>query len=539
MASLPDEPHTLPSGDTREDSESPLYSTANRWRSYLRVHSVAYRTLQAEREQGWQSSALDAWYAQRQAPPVRHSPSNTANDALKSSAASPNTSSTGAAPRVAAPAVLAIAATPATVGTTSFVAADVCVLAERYRQHAFRITQLAAKHFFVRPPPPSAASPLFLDLGCAPGGVSKYLLEDLHWRGVGVTLPSTSGGIEVDPALVDDGAHQHDYLLLDGDVTQAPETWRRSAVYAQLATSNPAMQETKASAKTSTDVPVLSEAVFQADTHAVPAFHFVNGGAVLDHGQRQQWAKSLEEKAQHVAVDNSKGQTRHDTATAAHTLGPILPWFSLLVPQLRIALTYTAQGGAMMLVHGAPHCASLFILLRCMEEVVGARPDTSATESTTPCGCHVRLLETMHLAKPPVYVLWTNVWPADAAAGNAPPLSRESSAAAQRRLLAALDPASPRISPLEPDAADEAFSHDGRSHHSALEEKQRFWLGESEEGFRLAVEGFTRYGNQVEAIWTRVEAFLRRRRERAEREMVTRSSIPQRFTRGKREREGV
>ena len=131
-----------------------------------------------------------------------------------------------------------------------------------------------------------------------------------------------------------------------------------------------------------------------------------------------------------------------------------------------------------------------------------------------------------------VYVLWTNIKRASAETGAevAAQASCDASRGAQQRLLASLDPASPRISPLEPEAAPTlSYSNtlpSRAAEHSLMEAKQRFWLGESDDGFRLAVEGFARYGAQVEAIWSRVELFLRRRRERAEREVALASAAP-------------
>ncbi|KPA74155.1 putative mitochondrial hypothetical protein [Leptomonas pyrrhocoris] len=539
-----DTPRTAANVDPAEGVEASLWSSAARWRSYLCERSVVFRALQEERERGWRSSALDAWYARRQAPAAQ---SSSTHGTMKSTDASTTERRTATGPAGVEAVTSASAAstcavtspTAAAGGTTSFVDADVVVLAERYRQHARSVTQLAASCFFRRSPR-SAEPPLFLDLGCAPGGVSKYLLEDLKWRGVGVTLASASGGIEVDPALLGEDHRRHDYLLLDGDVTQPPASWHRSAAYAQLASHNATVHDrTPQAPDTVTAAAVLSVDIFQTASPALPMFHFVNGGAVLDHGQRQRWAKEVEECVSSPApsIDavnppNVSASLPTTTVAALPAAGvsprnfsvPVLPWFTLLVPQLKAALTYVADGGAIMLVHGAPHCASLFILLRCMEEIVGA-----ANSAACHRGCQTRLLETMYLAKPPLYVLWTDVWSPTAASTGTPfGPTKESSREAQRRLLESLDSASPRVSPFEQNNAP-SDAHTGAPRSTSctrntLEEKQRFWLGESDEGFRLAVEGFARYGALAEAIWSRVEAFLRRRRERAEREMTTRTT---------------
>lgn len=494
-------PVTAMSGEIEE----PLYSKATRWRTYLSAHSTAFRSLQEERERGWRSVALDAWYARRQAP------------AAAAAAAQDSSATATAAPPAPSP------APPPAAGTTSFVAADVVQLAERYRQHARTVTQQAAATFFTRGPSASSnrdggdtgrSSPLFLDLGCAPGGVSKYLLEDLHWRGVGVSLASTDGGIDVDPALLVSAPLRRDFVLLDGDVTEKAALWCRSSAYAQAATSSDASSNTEA--------PTVLNGLLKGGTELpIGAFHFVNGGAVLDHGQRQREAQSAGEVVAQDCEANASLPSSSPSLLSPASAGPLLPWFSLLVPQLTHALTYAAEGGAMMLVHGAPHCASFFILLRCMEDVVAAGQSCGAKESGRR-HCAARVLETMHLAKPPVYVLWTNLWPGtdgnSSVNGKARGAGdvRAASQAAQQRLLASLSPASPLVSPSADAAADEPLT--GAVDNSTRAAKQRFWLGESEDGFQLAVEGFARYGDQVERIWRRVEEFLRRRRERAERE---------------------
>lgn len=530
------------------DTDAPLYSTATRWRTYLCNHSDAFRNLQEERERGWQSSALDAWYTRRQAP------SDKSDLVLTNNTDEPAVSATrttvpdpkNARPNLDTSSTITTAKKTA-VGTTSFVEADIPALAERYRQHARRITQHAASAFFTAAATAAPSRLLFLDLGCAPGGVSKYLLDDLQWRGVGVTLPSESGGIDVDPALVTSHTRAHaeaDYLLLDGDITAPPSTWRRSAAYA-LVSCNDASSQELVSAVIGAEELKLTEELFQEKSGTTPTFHFVNGGAVLDHGQRQRWERAIEENASsstvacahentpNVPPSSSAGRPASAlTSSSSVVLEPVLPWFSLLVPQLRVALTYAAEGGAIMLVHGAPHCASLFILLRCMEAVVGTAPRVSAPAATAvhhtlspalQSSCRVHLLETMHLAKPPLYVLWTNIWSHTAGSEGASVAGAVKAAAqdAQRRLLDALDPASPRVSPFDAEATHDVATTAKQPPRSVLVEKQRFWLGESEEGFRLAVEGFERYGAQAEAHWTRVAEFLRRRRERAEREMRT------------------
>ncbi|CBZ28037.1 conserved hypothetical protein [Leishmania mexicana MHOM/GT/2001/U1103] len=522
------------------DVSATLYLTAQRWRSYLLEHSVVFRRLQEERERGWRSVALDEWYARRQADTTRSS-------ATGATVASPSQPATELAIKCGA---------QVGKGTTAFVNADVTVLAERYRQHARRITQHAAGAFFRAAtkgnssessnadvdPVPSA--PLFLDLGCAPGGVSKYLVEDLGWRGVGVTLASADGGIEVDPLLLQKGTcSDASFVLLDGDVTQPPSTWNRSAAYAlgegeKCATGMQAQAVPCACSTVCTaGVSPLSASLFKPNSAAAPRFHFVNGGAVLDHGQRQR-----RERAEGAALTSASvpsggamlgagargGADYVDTlltdssSTCAQAAAPILPWFSLLVPQLKTALTYVATGGALMLVHGAPHCASMFILMRCMEEAVGVAAGTPSSGSRG----RVHVLETMHLSKAPVYLLWTDVRPPRKDPSDA--VEAQSMPDAQTCLLEALSTTSPRIFPLRYTTSPTPFITATGDSRALLREKQRLWLGESDEGFELAVNGFQRYGHLVEVVWGRMEAFLRQRRERAEREVHSGGGDPRR-----------
>ncbi|GET89578.1 hypothetical protein, conserved [Leishmania tarentolae] len=516
---------------TEGDISTALYLTAHRWRSYLLEHSVVFRRLQEERERGWKSAALDEWYARRQA------------DATPS----PVTGTTVASPFQPASKMTVKCESHAEKCTTAFVSADVTLLAERYRQHARRITQHAASSFFRAVPKvsssgssnadvsPVPSAPLFLDLGCAPGGVSKYLVEDLGWRGVGVTLPSADGGIEVDRALLQKSmGNGASFVLLDGDVTQPPRTWNRSLAYVRVEGEGCARElHSKAAfhasaAACARNVLPPSALLFRSNAAEEPRFHFVNGGAVIDYGQRRRLHRADEAalipySVPHggVRLDTNAGSeadygdsslTNSSPSTCAQTPAPILPWFSLLVPQLKTALEYVDAGGALMLVHGCPNCASMFILMRCMEEVVGA---ALATPSSTSRGC-VHVMETMHLAKAPVYLLWTHVRRPRKDSSDS--VEARTMQDAQTCLLEALSSTSPRISPLcrtSSSTSPIAATDDSRA---LLCEKQRLWLGESDEGFELAVEGFQRYGHLVEAVWERMTAFLRQRRERAERD---------------------
>ena len=95
---------------------------------------------------------------------------------------------------------------------------------------------------------------------------------------------------------------------------------------------------------------------------------FCNAGAVQDYGQREEGG---------VGAD--------DTA---------LPWITFLSFQLKLCLQFVKPGGSIMFVFGLSDCGSLMLLLHLLRPMVRGG---------------VRVLPTMHLAKPPVYILLSDV----------------------------------------------------------------------------------------------------------------------------------
>lgn len=632
---------TVTPADVSESTD--IIASASRWRGYLLEHSPAFRELQEERELGWRSPALDAWYNQRGRPPVEATkPSTTTRSAGK---AKPDDATVGSSERAEELGTRKrgrcdTCATPsgsqgtsdaartkkasALAVTTSFAEADVATLAERYRVHARRITTDAAPTFF-RPfrgltetssaeaepttvvshshhnSSASSSVPTFLDLGCAPGGVSKYLLKDLHWTGIGVTLAPSAGGIDVDPALLqaNEVALQRplrslpplsppQFVLLYGDVSASPATWcaassssscpasldtdeedsliTRAKAHRENAASHAPRLPLSPTTKTkegANESPFTPGAITSSSApYSVlgKRFTFVNGGAVQDHGQRLLANGNAKGEMASNAVIRGLSPAHGTCALATATDGmdcmtmeanesacvqsevadgigtvacpphspvavgavptPILPWLSLFVPQLELALNHVADDGAMMLVYGAPHCASFFILLHAIAHVVQPQAPSSPAGGSARFSVHV--LETMHLIKPPVYVLWEGV--------RATGRERE-----KQRLLDALNINSPVLSPVRgTSSTNETAVHEHAQQRQlqplcenqpwptsqALRAaKQKLWLGESDEGFALAQAGFAQYRHDIEAIWTKTRGFLRSRRLRAERMM--------------------
>ncbi|RNE98983.1 methyltransferase [Trypanosoma rangeli] len=306
-----------PGADAPSATAGSGFGECHRWRKYLQAASAVYSELERERAAGWQSEALDWWYRQRQD---------------------------------------GTTATPA----TSFGNSDIVRLCERYCEHAGRVLLRAAPEFFTpssparRDPPLEKAveaeewsSPTFLDLGSAPGGVSKFLVSELHWRGVGVSLPVSHGGIASDVSWLQSPAAAARYEFIEGSITE--NDWHES---------------------------------IRGRT-----FDFVNGGAVQDHGQR-----SAERRSHDTEADRNRAEV-----IVSGEVQPVLPWFSFLVPQLRFAVEHVEEGGAIMLVFGVPQCASLSILLEKLHPLVHGGIHILETMHLTKspvyvllCGVHVR-----------------------------------------------------------------------------------------------------------------------------------------------------
>ncbi|KAG8340234.1 hypothetical protein TRVL_08937 [Trypanosoma vivax] len=266
-----------------------------RWLRHLRDNSEAYAGLERERVAGWSSGALDQWYKQRH---------NQYKSSEKKSA------SVGAAPFL-----------------TCFAGTDVAKLCERYCAHAERILVSFASEYFAKVPATFAPQsrtvdrgacdslggpqvPNFLDIGCAPGGVSKFLVTKLGWSGTGVSLSVGHGGIALDTSWLESPDLKSRYEFIEGDVTMSDWHGR--------------IKEKR--------------------------FYFVNCGAVQDHGQR----------------DGEEDDTKNCSSAGQ----PILPWFNFLIPQLRVAVEHVQDGGVIMFVFGVPQSASFPILLALLRPLV-------------------------------------------------------------------------------------------------------------------------------------------------------------------------
>lgn len=422
----------------------------------------------------------------------------------------------------------------------------------------------------------------FLDLGCAPGGASSFFCHHLHWSGVGVTLRQEDGGIPVWDALQclyeeswplsQNTTASIQYLLWDGDVTRQEDTWTLRSSPSRLLPhvshadisidtndapkterpSNPedprsgtlVIGETK-DAKSRSRFDVFSS-LFGAHS-----FSFIHAGAVQDYGQRREHftspllsssgssppekesdgedgrrgVRAKKEEASTTKspeIDNVVDNGHSSSLTSASlqkSLCPplsesetteIVPWFTLLRPQLRLALQYVAPGGSIVLVYGAPHCASFFIFLHGLRLSLGK-------------GLRIRLFETMHLSKAPVYVFLENV---NATTPSVPFAEKKDNRKwedenhrRQMALLQAMDPSSPVVCPYFLSGSSVKANDPGsplETESTLQQAKQNFWLGESEEGMAAATAGYTFFCREIERIWDRARVYLERRRHRAE-----------------------
>lgn len=487
---------------------TPSFVASRRWLNYLQAESKAFQQLQEERERGWKSVALDKWYAQRWA---ASSAPTAAPSESKSFKENPNSK-------------------PESHSTTHFVMASVKQLADRYKKHAWRtwanrhvsraFTPMsgvrAGKHSREgeQAASSSALGLSFLDFGAAPGGVSCFLTQTLEWSGVGVSLePEKEGGIGMHPDLI--ALHREsiaryenkdatkkqgekkaavkkpvDYFLYYGDVMKEEKTWKREGL--------------ETDGRESASLGALADFTALADHQH--RFLFVNGGAVQDYGQREQtqsmWREESERKSSPGDGEMTGELVQHRQEKA------LLPWFTLLLPQLRLCLRYVSSGGTIMLVYGVTHCASFFIFLHLLRLSLGPR-------------VRVRVCETMHLSKSPVYVVCEGVESEKGA--------QEMWLKRQEELLATMDPSSPVV---VPSFLFETFKEGERSFGASSSvsgsgvgrtpvptlrsQKEAFWLGESEEGWRAACAGFSACRRDVEAIWEKTRDFLSHRRQLAE-----------------------
>lgn len=401
-----------------------------------------------------------------------------------------------------------------------------------------------------------------------------------------MTLSLKDGGIPVSHALqclyeeswprTRESTAPIQYLLWDGDVTKPEDTWTLSSStslslssvsHADGAVGNaPPKAERKWNREdaqsgavsigdATKDVTTAFADVFSS-LFGSHRFSFIHAGAVQDFGQRREHYTSqlpsssgasphekgssaagnggvLVPKKEEVEMNHSKNHLESANAenhhlSSSHTsallpdstlpLSPdsetteIVPWFMLLRPQLRLALQYIAPGGSIVLVYGVPHCASFFIFLHALRLCLGK-------------GLHIRLFETMHLSKAPVYVLLENVHvtPPEGPIGEEE--EEEERHRRQVALLHAMDPASPVVCPYFLSGASGTTNDLGSSLTSTectvLRAKQHFWLGESEEGMAAAVAGYTFFHREIERIWDRARGYLERRRQRAESALQT------------------
>lgn len=395
-----------------------------RWQEYVSSQSPAFKSLKCEQKLGWESKALDWLYSKNK---------KTSNADVKP----PGESS------------VTVAAPP----TTHFFG-DVEGLCDRYRKHAEMIFSRSDEKLFCTNR--NDSSKTFVDLGCAPGGVSAFLALDLHWDGVGVSLPVEDGGIAITTKLVPTssshatgGEAPSNFLFLGGSVldSKLPTVIQRS---------------------------FLDKWYARDREQNFVGFDFVNGGAVQDHGQRS------------TAGDGGDSEQSNE--------GPALPWFYFLVPQLLTALTLVRRDGhgSVMVVYGMSQCGSIMLLLHLLVKLnIIASFD------------QVDFLETMHLTKPPIYLMLRGVTPTDRSI---------------HLLSQYFSP--PPTTTIDDSAIDGKLGNDdGACPRRSWAELKSFWRLDEESQRRDAAVAFEACGSKLEVIWRKAEVYLKTRREKAERAM--------------------
>jgi SAM-dependent methyltransferase len=182
------------------------------------------------------------------------------------------------------------------MGATAFASFDQEAFRDRYAEKFSRIAKDLGLQKAVGQPRPT-----FLDLGCAPGGVSLHLHRELQWSGVGVSLSVRDGGVEMAyrPSRDCDGPK---FCFVEESVFEATR---------------------------------IREVIGHEFTSA---FSFCNGGAVTDQGQRS--AGVLTEGSEHLPEYNR-----------------------FLWAQLSLCLEHVADGGDVMFVHGVPDCITFVLLI--------------------------------------------------------------------------------------------------------------------------------------------------------------------------------
>jgi SAM-dependent methyltransferase len=388
--------------DTKEETS---YSKG-RIHDYLLGHSDTYKLLQDEQVAGWNSAALDWWYKRhvKSAVPVGDKRPRDEVDKVP--------------------------------GSTVF-KSNTVELCERYRAHASKILPAANPVLFKSQltqrgrnvgltcasllTPTKSTGLRFLDLGCAPGGVSAFLTQNCGWTGVGVTLSEEQGGIELPPWT--HAASQQFSAVLD------------SIFSASL------------------NVQIMRALELLHLPKEASSFDFVNGGAVADFGQQSNEEVSPLERDFELAF--FKKPVSH-------------PKHLFVFAQLLIALKWVKPGGSIMLVIGLGEVGSLMMMIHHLLPMF-------KTETT------VQLLETMHLMKPPVYVLITGIYPT------------EESIRSLRMEI-------------------------------ATQQKPDYWLGTTDQAFEVSKvvwdlklgQGGLSMGEQIERFWVKKRNLLADRRKVAE-----------------------
>lgn len=190
--------HSLPmSATTTPPPPASVRLTQSLWQGeYLWQHSAAFRALRLEQAAGWTSELLSSYYARLAANSKKSSSDGGSGRAsLSTATASASLSRTGASNR----------------GGTVYANHDVNDLSARYAHHADSVFGPLATALERRTGGTSTTTVddssvrdelLFLDIGAAPGGVTRFFTQIRNWKGVAVTLSEAEGGIPMAPAVM-------------------------------------------------------------------------------------------------------------------------------------------------------------------------------------------------------------------------------------------------------------------------------------------------------------------------------------------------
>lgn len=374
------------------------------WHAWLFTHVPEYRELRLELAAGWRCKALDRRFTAAQEVHRR---------AREEAAASATTTS---------------ANNESSAATADALHSSMVRKVNGYANWCETTLTTAAPSVFRRYEAPcssnnnnypngngSCGPPRFLDIGAAPGGMSKFLHSVLGWSGVATSLAQEAGGMPMVYVPSQATATAAAAIAKTAE-TATPTTTtangirgggstaalmsllRRKAPVTSTCANAPA-------AKSNSQPPsfeFLAADMLTADAECklfegpvarveCASCDVVIAGAVQDQTQREQAAESGD------GLQND-GTTASATTEAATLAGSFATRMTFTFAQLALAVRAVKRGGALLLVYGPSDCASLVAFAhRVLRLLV---PDAATCISVLP---------TMHVEKTPVYILVSDV----------------------------------------------------------------------------------------------------------------------------------